>query len=224
MGREAGYTTVLKLLQIMTEKRLVAGTSRRELMSTRLRIQRIRHNSSSSLICSIASSTVRRPSWCFRRSPASKTSPEELAEIRKLIDTQRGGSPMNAMLQIAGWTLIHFVWQGAAIAVTAAVALRLTERRSSNARYLDCMPRPRCDARRAARDRATAVGRRRTRRTSRSRRQQTMPANPVGAEAASSIPRDRLALTVSASPTRHVLRAFRTFHSIGGCPPLCPFG
>jgi beta-lactamase regulating signal transducer with metallopeptidase domain len=43
---------------------------------------------------------------------------------------------MNAFMQIAGWTLVHFVWQGAAIALLAAVGLRLTERRSSNVRYL----------------------------------------------------------------------------------------
>ncbi len=39
-------------------------------------------------------------------------------------------------LQTAGWTLIHFLWQGCAIAMVAAVLLRLAERRSANARYL----------------------------------------------------------------------------------------
>ena len=29
---------------------------------------------------------------------------------------------MTPLLQIAGWTLIHFVWEGCAIAVVAAVA------------------------------------------------------------------------------------------------------
>jgi len=32
---------------------------------------------------------------------------------------------MTSYLQTAGWTLMHFVWQGAAIAATATVLLRL---------------------------------------------------------------------------------------------------
>ena len=67
---------------------------------------------------------------------------------------------MNATMQIAGWTLIHFVWQGAAIAVMAAVALRLTERRSSNVAVPCRMRRPRRDACRADRDRPTTLCRR----------------------------------------------------------------
>ncbi len=40
------------------------------------------------------------------------------------------------VLQLAGWTLIHFVWQGCAIAAVAAVLLRVTRRRSPNVRYV----------------------------------------------------------------------------------------
>ena len=43
---------------------------------------------------------------------------------------------MTPFLQNAGWALIHFVWQGAAIVLVAALALRLTERRSANIRYV----------------------------------------------------------------------------------------
>src|SRR4029079_8039675 len=43
---------------------------------------------------------------------------------------------MTPLLQIAGWTLIHFVWQGAAIAAATATALRLLRDRSANARYI----------------------------------------------------------------------------------------
>jgi len=35
-----------------------------------------------------------------------------------------------------GWTLLHFLWQGAAIAALYAVARRVFASRSSNARYL----------------------------------------------------------------------------------------
>ena len=43
---------------------------------------------------------------------------------------------MTPLLQHAGWALIHFVWQGTVIALVAAAALRLTERRSANLRYV----------------------------------------------------------------------------------------
>src|SRR4051794_1731117 len=43
---------------------------------------------------------------------------------------------MTAFFQIAGWTLIHFVWQGVAIAQLAALAMRLLAWRSPNARYV----------------------------------------------------------------------------------------
>jgi len=38
---------------------------------------------------------------------------------------------MNISMQVVGWTLIHFVWQGTAIGLVVAAALRLTERRVS---------------------------------------------------------------------------------------------
>jgi beta-lactamase regulating signal transducer with metallopeptidase domain len=43
---------------------------------------------------------------------------------------------MTPLLQGAGWALMHFVWQGAAIALLATVALRLAARRSANVRYV----------------------------------------------------------------------------------------
>src|SRR5262245_15386591 len=48
---------------------------------------------------------------------------------------------MNALLQYPwsvrlGWALLHSLWQGAVLAVMAAVGLYLLRRRSANARYL----------------------------------------------------------------------------------------
>src|SRR3989449_6235610 len=43
---------------------------------------------------------------------------------------------MNISMQVVGWTLIHFVWQGTAIGLVVGAALRLTERRSPSVRYL----------------------------------------------------------------------------------------
>jgi beta-lactamase regulating signal transducer with metallopeptidase domain len=42
---------------------------------------------------------------------------------------------MNPWMHVAGWTLIHFVWQGALLALAAAVALRLSRYRPPSVRY-----------------------------------------------------------------------------------------
>jgi beta-lactamase regulating signal transducer with metallopeptidase domain len=42
---------------------------------------------------------------------------------------------MNPWTHVVGWTLIHFFWQGAAIAIVAAGALRFCRHRSASTRY-----------------------------------------------------------------------------------------
>ena len=92
MDRESAYTTVLKLLQIMTEKRLVRrdeaaqahvyeaayseGHTQRQIVVADL-VARVFDSSAGKLVLQALAS--------------GKASPEELAEIRKLIDKQRGG-------------------------------------------------------------------------------------------------------------------------------------
>ena len=91
MGREEAYTTVLKLMQNMTEKGLVrrdesSRTHVYEAASTREQTQRqlvtdlldrVFDGSASKLIMEALAAT--------------KTSDKELAEIRKLLEKQRGG-------------------------------------------------------------------------------------------------------------------------------------
>jgi len=43
---------------------------------------------------------------------------------------------MNPWVHVAGWTLIHFLWQGAAAALATGTALGLARRRSAHVRYL----------------------------------------------------------------------------------------
>jgi uncharacterized protein (TIGR03435 family) len=43
---------------------------------------------------------------------------------------------MNAWMHVGGWTLMHFVWQGAAIALVTAVLLRLCRQHTASRRYL----------------------------------------------------------------------------------------
>src|SRR5687767_9235145 len=42
---------------------------------------------------------------------------------------------MNAWMHVAGWVLIHFVWQGTVVAMTAALVLHLCRHRSASTRY-----------------------------------------------------------------------------------------
>lgn len=42
------------------------------------------------------------------------------------------------MTRALGWTLLHFVWQGALLALLVKVVLHLLKDRSANARYLLC--------------------------------------------------------------------------------------
>jgi predicted transcriptional regulator len=91
LGRETGYTTVLKLLQIMTEKGLVARdeserTHVYEAASTEDQTQR--QLVSDLLDRAFGGSAAK---LVLQALAARKASPEELAAIRKLLDKRRGG-------------------------------------------------------------------------------------------------------------------------------------
>ncbi len=91
MGREDAYTTILKLMQNMTDKQLVRrdesarthvyeaacteDETQRQLVIDLL--ERVFDGSASKLV--------------MQALAAAKTSPAELAEIRKLVERQRGG-------------------------------------------------------------------------------------------------------------------------------------
>ena len=91
MGRESAYTTILKLLQIMTEKRLVRrdesprthvydatwteSQTQRQLITDLL--ERVFDGSAAALV--------------MQALAEKKTSRKELAEIRKLLDERQGG-------------------------------------------------------------------------------------------------------------------------------------
>jgi predicted transcriptional regulator len=85
MGREAGYTTILKLLQIMTEKRLVirdeaARTHVYEAAYTQDQTQR-------QLVTDLLDRAFdgSAAKLVLQALAAGKASPEELAEIKKLL-------------------------------------------------------------------------------------------------------------------------------------------
>ena len=42
---------------------------------------------------------------------------------------------MSAWMHVAGWVLVHFIWQGALLAIAAALALHACRRRAASLRY-----------------------------------------------------------------------------------------
>jgi BlaI family penicillinase repressor len=92
LGRETGYTTTLKLLQIMTEKGLVRRDERERThvyASTYSEAQTQRKLVSDLLDRAFRGSAA---TLVLQALSARTTSPEELAEIKRFLDKKRGGS------------------------------------------------------------------------------------------------------------------------------------
>jgi predicted transcriptional regulator len=91
LGRDHAYTTILKLLQIMTEKRLV---QRRE--SGRLHVYtaaQSRERTQRRLVRDLVDRAFRGSAaqLVLHALATGKASPDELKEIRQLIEKHRGG-------------------------------------------------------------------------------------------------------------------------------------
>jgi len=91
MGRESGYTTVLKLMQIMTEKRLVRRdeSARTHVYESVYTEDQTKRQLVTDLLDRVFDGSAAK--LVMQALAAAKTSPKELAEIRKLLDRQRGG-------------------------------------------------------------------------------------------------------------------------------------
>jgi BlaI family transcriptional regulator, penicillinase repressor len=91
LGREAAYTTVLKLLQIMTEKGLVRRdeSARTHVYTAACSQDQTERQLVADLMNRVFGGSAAR--LVLQALAARNASPEELAEIRKLIDRQRGG-------------------------------------------------------------------------------------------------------------------------------------
>jgi predicted transcriptional regulator len=92
LGRESAYTTVLKLMQIMTDKGLVKRDD-----STRSHVYRAASSENkmqkqlvTDLLDKVFAGSAAK--LVLQALDAGKASPEELAEIRKLLDARRGRS------------------------------------------------------------------------------------------------------------------------------------
>lgn len=94
--RKTGYTTILKLLQIMTEKGLVVRdeSSRTHIYQPRLREQQTQRQLVSDLLEKAFGGSAMH--LVMQTLAAKKTSPEELAQIRELLDKaekEQGAGP-----------------------------------------------------------------------------------------------------------------------------------
>jgi BlaI family transcriptional regulator, penicillinase repressor len=91
MGREAAYTTILKLLQNMTDKRLVRRdeSSRTHVYAAASPEEQTQRQLVADLLERVFDGSAAK--LIMQALAATKTSPKELAEIRKLLDRQRGG-------------------------------------------------------------------------------------------------------------------------------------
>ena len=92
MGREAGYTAILKLLQIMTEKGLVVRdeSSRTHVYAAAYTQDQTQRQLVTDLVDRVFGGSAAK--LVLQALTATKSSPEELEEIQKLLATKTGGS------------------------------------------------------------------------------------------------------------------------------------
>ena len=92
MGREGAYTTILKLMQIMTDKGLVKrdDSARSHVYKATSSEDQPQRQLVTDLLDKVFEGSAAK--LVLRALADGKVSPEELAEIRKLLDTHRGRS------------------------------------------------------------------------------------------------------------------------------------
>ena len=91
MGREGAYTTVLKLLQIMTNKGLVKRdeSARTHVYKATASEDQTKRQLVTELVNKVFEGSAAK--LVMQALSAGKASPDEIAEIRKLLDAHRGG-------------------------------------------------------------------------------------------------------------------------------------
>lgn len=90
MGREGAYTTILKLMQIMTDKGLVKrdDSTRSHVYTPASSEDKMQKQLVTDLLDKVFAGSAAK--LVLQALDAGKASPEELAEIRKLLDAHRG--------------------------------------------------------------------------------------------------------------------------------------
>jgi predicted transcriptional regulator len=93
MGRETAYTTILKLMQNMAGKRLVRRdmSSRTHVYEAACSEDQTQRQLVTDLLERVFDGSAAK--LVMQALAATKTSPKELEEIRRLVDKHRGGRP-----------------------------------------------------------------------------------------------------------------------------------
>ena len=91
MGREGAYTTILKLLQIMTDKGLVKrdDSTRSHVYKAASSEDKMQKQLVTDLLDKVFAGSAAK--LVLQALDAGQATPDELAEIRKLLDAKRGG-------------------------------------------------------------------------------------------------------------------------------------
>ena len=190
--RPAAYTTALKMLQIMTEKGLVRRDERdrTHVYQARLTEEQTQRQLVRDLLDRAFGGSSSK--LVLQALSARRASPEELGEIRKLIESRRDGKEAHGegtgehddeietllqqpAAQAIGWALLQFVWQGALIGGLTALALAALRRSAADVRYVVAHDRAVADADAAGRHRRAVVARGRAR----ARRIRAAPSPPA---------------------------------------------
>ena len=92
LGRDTGYTTVLKLLQIMTEKKLVVRdeSERTHVYEAAYTEDQTQRQLVTDLLDKVFDGSAAK--LVLQALASNTSSPEELAEIKKLLNSKTGGS------------------------------------------------------------------------------------------------------------------------------------
>jgi predicted transcriptional regulator len=92
LGRDSAYTTILKLLQIMADKRLVRRdeSARTHVYAAAFTEHQTQRQLVSDLLDRAFGGSASK--LVLHALEARKATPEELAEIRRLLDERRGGT------------------------------------------------------------------------------------------------------------------------------------
>ncbi len=134
--KPTGYTTVLKLMQIMAEKGLVRRNEeqRAHVYEAVLPKDATQQQLVGDLLDRAFGGSAQE--LVMQALATRRATNVELDEIRRLLDEYEKGYKMSATVTALAWTLIHFLWQGGLIAAVLALALRAARNSRANVRYL----------------------------------------------------------------------------------------
>ncbi len=138
--RQTGYTTVLKLMQIMVDKRLLARdeAQRSHVYSALVDRERTRRRLVAELCDKVFGGSAAE---LVMHALSEKATPAELAEDPghpRRLRGEAGGAMMapSIVVHALALTLLHSLWQGAVVALALGLALRALRRAAPEARYL----------------------------------------------------------------------------------------